>query len=332
MSGYYNFPNSPQPGVLFPSAMADAIANLDLAEQSPQSAGSADIRATFNSSVDSDPVCLGGRRFYYGLDHQLDRDGNGTRDFASDLLRVVLHELGHGLGFISIVDLATGNGVNDSGGTEHFAIYDQFIYDETVALSWPQMNAAQRLQSSHNNGNLAWSGTRVNAHLNRLSAGISTGRRLRLYAPSTPGSTGGPVSHWDTVATPSLLMELFETAVGGSTTDFTTCALGDMGWTLTARACPDLPNKRAGRRRPGGQRDRGHRQGDHARRQRCRRRRTALRDRRAADARHAQRHRAEPDLHAERECQRHGQLHVHDQRRPGHLDARHGHHQHRRGQ
>lgn len=241
--GYRDFPGAPVPGVIYPSALADALTNTDIAELSTQTAGSADIAATFNSSLDSDPTCLGGRRFYYGLDHRLDQNGDGIREYAADLLRVVLHELAHGLGFVSIVNPATGESPLGSDGVRRVAIFDEFVFDETTALGWSQMTAAQRAQAARNTGNLAWNGARVNARRNRLTAGVTSGGRVRLYAPPA-GSPGGAVSHWDVAARPDLLMEPFETGVPSKSTDLTTCMLADIGWSVASGRCPDSPNGR----------------------------------------------------------------------------------------
>jgi hypothetical protein len=67
----------------FHVALANKLANMDLS-------ASDDINATFNSDVDNQ-TCLSATDWYYGF------DGNEGTDI--DLTSVVLHELGHGLGF-----------------------------------------------------------------------------------------------------------------------------------------------------------------------------------------------------------------------------------------
>jgi len=63
------------------------------------------------------------------------------------------------------------------------------------------------------------------------------GGHLKLYAPTT-WDEGSSVSHWDTSASPNLLMEPFLTANPNGLTDLTGCALRDMGWPGTR--CPDI--------------------------------------------------------------------------------------------
>ncbi|MCV4861173.1 hypothetical protein OFB63_34505, partial [Escherichia coli] len=59
-----------------------------------------DINSTFNTNVDNE--CLGtGTRFYYGFD-------NAVPPGRINLLVVVLHEMGHGLGFQTFVNGTTG--------------------------------------------------------------------------------------------------------------------------------------------------------------------------------------------------------------------------------
>ncbi len=113
----------------YPAALANKISNSDL------SAASDDIGATFNSSVDTG--CLGaGTRFYYGFD-------NATPAGTINLLVVVLHELGHGLGFLTFTDEATGayfNGQPDA--------WARLMFDRDQNVTWFQMTQAQRATSA----------------------------------------------------------------------------------------------------------------------------------------------------------------------------------------
>jgi len=238
---FHDFSGAPLPAVFYPAALADALHGSNLAGTNSNGTqyGFTDISAQFNSSINGDPACLGGRKFYYGLDHQLTAH-SAQGPFIADLLGVVLHELGHGLGFISIVD-HTGAGVKDTSGTALLSIYDQFIYDENSAMFWPQMNDAERAQSeigSGANGNtgLVWNAAHVNAHHGRETAGVSVKGHMRIYAPHTFDASSS-ISHWDTTATPNLLMEPNYNLDTGNFTDLTVCVLYDLGW--TGNHCPD---------------------------------------------------------------------------------------------
>ena len=107
-----------------------------------------DINATFNSDVDNS-VCLGTASWYYGV------DGNEGTDI--ELLPVVLHELGHGLGFQTFTTTSTGQFL---GGTPD--IYAHFLLDKSNGLHWDQMSNNQRKASAINTGNLVWDGFAVN--------------------------------------------------------------------------------------------------------------------------------------------------------------------------
>lgn len=227
-SMYLNFSSSVPRDVFYISALADSIAGRDLASQPSR----ADIAATFNSAVDSDPACLGARGFYYGFDHN-----RGTR---LDLLLVVLHEFGHGLGFSNDVNLTTGAGTIGSDGNEHFSSYTHQVFDESLGRAWPAMTASERLQSATRTGSLVWNGARTNAQITRFVQGVSSNGRMRLNAPATI-STGSSVSHFDSAITPSVLMEpALPSSITTSSVDITICALQDIGWTVTR--CPDNAN------------------------------------------------------------------------------------------
>jgi hypothetical protein len=60
-------------------------------------------------------------------------------------------------------------------------------------------------------------------------AGADNEGRVRLYAPN-PSEPGSSVSHWDTSAEPSLLMEPFISDNLSSTVDLTQFAFEDIGW------------------------------------------------------------------------------------------------------
>lgn len=133
-----NFAGAEVANTWYHAALANRLAGSD------QSPANNDINATFNSAVD-DNACLGTTNWYYGID--------GNEGAHIELLPVVLHELGHGLGFSTLVNSSTGaelSGVPD--------IYERHIRDNTLGLTWDQMTAGQRTASAVNTGNLVWNG------------------------------------------------------------------------------------------------------------------------------------------------------------------------------
>src|SRR6266850_359510 len=119
-------------------ALANKLAGTDLAP------GTGDITAQFNSSVD-DGTCLGPTGWYYGYDHNEGTD--------IDLLAVVLHEIGHGLGFQTFTTLSTGAFLSNRPD-----IYSRNLFDRTAGLRWDQMTNVQRRNSALNTGQLVWNG------------------------------------------------------------------------------------------------------------------------------------------------------------------------------
>jgi len=166
----------------------------------------AEISASFNSKLDDpaqDATCLTGVEWYYGYDNN---PPLGDQDFY----QVFLHELGHGLGFATYVNNATGARVNISGTDydDHFMLH---LRDESLGLLWYQMDNTQRQASAIDNGDLTWDGTNVTAFLAANSAFLTTGEfgstnRPRMYAPGVLVG-GSSVSHFDEVLSPDELME-----------------------------------------------------------------------------------------------------------------------------
>ncbi|HPF35383.1 MAG TPA: FlgD immunoglobulin-like domain containing protein [Candidatus Krumholzibacteria bacterium] len=158
-----DFSGAPQADTWYHGALSDKLAGTDL------DPGTEDIRARFNAALDGSPECLGGRGWYYGF------DGNAGTDIA--LLPVLLHEMGHGLGFSTFVD--------ESDGSEFFGstdIYARHLLDNVTGLHWDEMNDAQRAASAVNTGHVVWDGAAVTA----AAPGVLNGRPiLETVAPGT---------------------------------------------------------------------------------------------------------------------------------------------------
>ncbi len=156
-----NFTNAPQQNVWYPIALADAIAGQDLNN------GSAHIQAQFSSQIDS-PSCLGGVGWYYGFDAN-----HGTKE---DLLVVLLHELGHGLGFAGVTD-----GTTFAMSNNFPSVFEQHMFDNTVGLHWSQMTNAQRKTSSTNDQHVVWDGNSTTTAALKFLGGTPT---FRISAPA----------------------------------------------------------------------------------------------------------------------------------------------------
>jgi len=198
---------------------ADALANqLQGSDVTP---AVAEINAQFNSGI-GNPGCLQSSGWYLGFD---DPAGSGN-----SLLSVVLHEIMHGMGFLSLLASDGSSGAND-GVNYIYDPYTKLLYDASQGARVTTLNQTQRAASTTNNGNLVWDGAQTNAQLGGFSAGVNSGR-MQMYAPTgyTPGSS---VSHFDTAATPNEIME-------PQYTEFLDDAglakylLADIGWTLAS--------------------------------------------------------------------------------------------------
>jgi hypothetical protein len=151
--------------VFFPQPLADRLAGVDLDPGQP------DILATFNGGLHE---CDDSLDWYYGLD--------GNAGSNSDLVEVVVHELGHGLGFSSNADPATGafqRGIPDA--------FSSHLFDNTAGRSWLDMTDAQRLASMKNVRHLVWVGDNVKAATARV---LALGAPLLSVVPVLAGLAG----------------------------------------------------------------------------------------------------------------------------------------------
>ena len=160
-NNFSNFNGAPDKTLYYASALANALAGRDLDPTSPE----IEISITSNAP------------WYYGT------DGNcPARSF--DLVSVILHEMGHGLGFVSgnYYDAFSGFGRVDQ--PTPFDAYAQLPDGRRLAdMPSPSLEAGKAMTSD-----LVWSGE------NAVKA--NNGIKPKLYTPSTyePGSS---ISHLD---------------------------------------------------------------------------------------------------------------------------------------
>ncbi|MCB1052335.1 MAG: DUF11 domain-containing protein [Acidobacteria bacterium] len=209
-----DFAGAEYPGTWYPIALANSMHGSDLAS------GVADVQATFNASIDQNNNCLANTNWYYGLDGM---NPPGTIDFVS----VLLHELGHGLGFLSFVNGQTGElfmGRKD--------IYTHYLEDHNTGKKWPQMSNAERAASARNDA-LHFTGPNLVAQSGGLTTGASPEGHVNIYSPSTyaPGSS---VSHFSTVLAPYELMEPFYTGANHDP-GLALPLFQDLGWSCQNR-------------------------------------------------------------------------------------------------
>jgi hypothetical protein len=226
----------------YPSALADALAGRDFDPSLPE------IDATFNSAFGS-----AGRGWYYGSDPA----GVGNN---IDLQSVVTHELGHGLGFLSSFDTATGDpqGCKVPGTGCHAdtpTVFDEFVgvgsSASTPLLSYPNNSTA--LLNQEVSGNIYWAGT-----WGTVMGGF---QHPKLYFPYPwqGGSSGShldestyPASSKDALMTPTLSSGEIERSVGLDG-PITAGMLLDLGWThqsdyeaLVRATYPDFLGRQVG--------------------------------------------------------------------------------------
>ena len=182
---FANFPGREFDNMWYHVALANRLAGGDLAP-GPSPSVNDDIVATFNSNLNGNPACLAGRKFYLGLDNN-----HGT---DIDLVVVLLHEFGHGLGFANFVTEASGArplGLGD--------IFSEYTFDVSTGKRWNQMTTAELVASAINSRKVVWDGLHVtNAIPSVLAFGTPL---LTVNSPSGLGpydvgaaSFGPPIS------------------------------------------------------------------------------------------------------------------------------------------
>lgn len=149
-----DFPGAEHPGTWYAAALANKRAGRDLLPSAD------DIQVLFNVNL-GQAACFAGSGWYYGLDNA---HGNSV-----DFISVALHELGHGLGFLTLVNLETG--------TEflgHPDVFERRLLDTATGRPWPTLTNVERVASAINTRRVVWDGPHV------------TGQAPTILAPGTP--------------------------------------------------------------------------------------------------------------------------------------------------
>ncbi|WP_344820952.1 leucine-rich repeat protein, partial [Aquimarina gracilis] len=160
-------------GRIFPVALANALLERDLAPNQP------DIRVTVNSHWS----------IFYFLYYGTDGD---PWPLQYDLVTIMLHEIGHGLGFTTSQNVDQNSGLGSRSNTPFR--YDDFLENgsgtNVTDISTPSNNLADFYTSN----NLFIDGPNT---VYRFG-----GRRPRIYSPSPYGG-GSSIAHWDERSFPS---------------------------------------------------------------------------------------------------------------------------------
>ena len=169
---------APVAGTWYSKALGDKLAG------SPLGTNPNAVRARFNSDLGlpapagtSGTGCFTGFPFYLGLDSNA-----GTK---VNLLSVVLHEFGHGLGFQTFTDGSTG-AFDGTGASQFPSVFDRFLFDATTTKTWDLMSDTERAASALNTGNLRWNGASAAVF---AKATMNARPRLLVTAPSAVAGT-----------------------------------------------------------------------------------------------------------------------------------------------
>ncbi|GAB4499934.1 MAG: hypothetical protein OHK0052_15630 [Anaerolineales bacterium] len=203
-----NFDGAPYSDTWYPVALANKLAGADLEPGEP------DIDSAFNSSFSA---------WHFGTGTT---PPSGEYDFAS----VVLHEIGHGLGFFGSMQVSGDYG-RWGYGTSYPAIYDRFTLNGSgqALLSFP--NTSTQLKAQLTSGNIYFSGPQTDP--------ANGGTSAKLFAPSS-WMQGSSYSHLDEIfnGTANALMtySLNPQEVQHNPGPVMLAMFGDMGWTAVGGA------------------------------------------------------------------------------------------------
>lgn len=188
-SVFVDFPGAIKPGTLYSGALASKLLGEDITiDPDTAPTGTAHIRARFNSNLGLNANCLPGSPFYLGIDN----NHGPLIDFPA----VLLHEMGHGVGFQTFTSGSTGAQLANLP-----SIWDHFLLDNVSNKLWIDMTPQERVASAISNNGLSWNGANVTAQapgvLSRASnlavSGAAAGTASGNYVVGD-ASFGAPIS------------------------------------------------------------------------------------------------------------------------------------------
>jgi hypothetical protein len=210
-----NFTGAPMRNTFYPVTLGSALAGLDL--NTSNGVNQPMIDASFSSVAN----------WYFGTDGETPPD---KTDFES----VVLHEVGHGLGFAGSAEVVGGAATIGLGASATPVIYDRFVADGNGNQPYLLAGNSALLLSIYTSNNLYWNGP--------LAMANNNGQKPRLYAPST-WQDGSSYSHLNDATYPAGNPNALMTHAisrGESRHDPGPIVRGmfaDMGWTIPAESC-----------------------------------------------------------------------------------------------
>lgn len=205
-----NFTNAPRADTWYTQATANQLAVMDLDPTY------SDITAAFNGSRSD---------WYFGTD-------SPTPSNKYSFATVVLHELGHGLGFFGSMDVTDGRGYYGitSGANTYPMIYDIFTENNSGTPLLDYTSGSIELATQLQSGNVFFDAPFANY--------ANLGPRVELYAPGT-WTSGSSYSHLDESFNGSAHALMTKSLNYGETVyhpgGIVLCMFKDMGWTVSEK-------------------------------------------------------------------------------------------------
>ncbi len=186
-----------------------------------------DMTITYNKRI-GEPTILGGAQFYLGYN---------TAPFGSiDFVGVSVHELGHGLGFISLVRTTSNNGAVGSLPLDRDDIFSRQLIDNRSMPFRPltQLSTAQRADVMASNNGLSWNDARAVNSPQNTPTGFPG---ILMHAPN-PIQPGSSVSHLSELFNGQLMTPSLNLSRGVRQLGLAVPMLYAAGWDPAAATAP----------------------------------------------------------------------------------------------